>query len=72
MFLAAEEAATAASTFEPFDIMMLLFTIVIFIGWVRLLMARPKKNIFAIGFATVSLGVFLFANYIMIFKVWLG
>jgi len=70
MFLAAEEAAKSA--FEPFDIMMLLFTIVIFIGWVRLLMARPKKNIFAIGFTTVSLGVFLFANYIMIFKVWLG
>jgi len=70
MFLAAEEVAKSA--FEPFDIMMLLFTIVIFIGWVRLLMARPKKNIFAIGFTTVSLGVFLFANYVMIFKVWLG
>ncbi|MCQ6563600.1 hypothetical protein [Paenibacillus mendelii] len=71
MFLA-EEAAQAASTFEPFDIMMLLFTLVIFIGWVRLLMARPKKNIFAIGFTTVALLVFLFANYVMVVKVWMG
>ncbi|SFT25772.1 hypothetical protein [Paenibacillus sp. BC26] len=69
MFLA-EKVATIAK-FDPMDIMMLLFTIVIFIGWVRLLMARPKKNVFAIGFTTVSLLVFLFANYVMIFKVWL-
>ncbi|SDX29352.1 hypothetical protein [Paenibacillus sp. CF384] len=69
MFLA-EKVATIAK-FDPMDIMMLLFTIVIFIGWVRLLMARPKKNVFAIGFATVSLLVFAFANYVMIFKVWL-
>jgi hypothetical protein len=73
MFLA--EAAAAASgvkKFDPFDIVMLLFTILIFIGWVRLLMARPKKNLFAIGFTTVALGVFLFANYVMIFEIWLG
>ncbi|MBP3966798.1 hypothetical protein [Paenibacillus lignilyticus] len=70
MFLA-ENATATISKFDPMDIMMLLFTIVIFIGWVRLLMARPKKNVFAIGFTTVSLLVFLFANYVMIFKVWL-
>ncbi|SEN66868.1 hypothetical protein [Paenibacillus sp. OV219] len=70
MFLA-EQAANTLTKFDPMDIMMLLFTIVIFIGWVRLLMARPKKNVFAIGFATVSLAVFAFANYVMIFKVWL-
>ncbi|MFD0714991.1 hypothetical protein [Paenibacillus sp. GCM10027626] len=70
MFLA-EEAVQAGSKFDPFDIMMLLFTVVIFIGLVRLLKAR-QKNLFAIGFTTVSLAVFLFANYVMVFKVWLG
>lgn len=71
MFLA-EEAAQAVDKFDPFDIMMLLFTVVILIGWIRLAMARPKKNIFALGFTTVALGLFLFTDYIMIFKVWLG
>ncbi|MFC5650494.1 hypothetical protein ACFPYJ_15465 [Paenibacillus solisilvae] len=71
MYLA-EAAAATLTKFDPMDILMLLFTVVIFIGWVRLLMARPKKNVFAIGFATVSLAVFLFANYVMIFKVWLA
>jgi hypothetical protein len=71
MYLA-EAATSTLAKFDPMDIMMLLFTVVIFIGWVRLLTARPKKNVFAIGFATVSLAVFLFANYVMIFKVWLA
>ncbi len=71
MYLA-EAATSTLAKFDPMDILMLLFTVVIFIGWVRLLMARPKKNVFAIGFATVSLAVFLFANYVMIFKVWLA
>lgn len=70
MFLA-EQAANTLTKFDPMDIMMLLFTIVIFIGWIRLIMARPKKNVFAIGFTTVALAVFLFANYVMIFKVWM-
>ncbi|REE84536.1 hypothetical protein A8990_11471 [Paenibacillus taihuensis] len=70
--LLAEQAANTLSKFDPMDIMMLLFTIVIFIGWVRLIMARPKKNVFAIGFTTVALAVFLFANYVMIFKVWIS
>ncbi|WP_219834368.1 hypothetical protein [Paenibacillus sp. R14(2021)] len=71
MFLA-ENASTALAKFDPMDIMMLLFTIVIFIGWIRLIMARPKKSPFAIGFTTVALLVFAFANYVMIFKVWLA
>jgi hypothetical protein len=71
MFLA-ENASTAISKFDPMDIMMLLFTVVIFIGWIRLIMARPKRSTFAIGFTTVALLVFLFANYVMIFKVWLA
>ncbi|WP_296976870.1 DUF2759 family protein [Thermobacillus sp. ZCTH02-B1] len=71
MLLLAEESATASS-FDPFDIMMLLFTIVIAIGFVRLLMERPRKNYFAIGFAAVSLAVFLFIDYVMIFEIWMG
>ncbi len=43
-FLAEEQAAAAASTFEPFDIIMLLFTVIIFIGLIRLVMARPRKK----------------------------
>ncbi len=70
MFLA--EEAAKASSFDPFDILMLVFTVLIFIGFVRLLMQRPRKNIFAIGFTAVSLGLFLYVDYIMIFKVWLA
>jgi hypothetical protein len=51
---------------------MLAFTVLIAIGFVRLLVARPKKNIFAIGFTAVALGLFLLIDYIMITKVWLA
>ncbi|EXX88322.1 hypothetical protein BG53_00730 [Paenibacillus darwinianus] len=71
----AQEAGKAtqdASNFAPFDIFMLLFTAIIFIGFVRLVLARPRKNYFAIGFAAVSLLVFLVIDYIMIFEVWMG
>ncbi|MFC4303378.1 hypothetical protein [Cohnella boryungensis] len=66
MFLA--EAATAAveSTYEHFDIFMVIFTVLIGIGLVRLLMQRPRKNMLAIGFAAVSLLVFVVADYKMI------
>ncbi len=70
MFLAEEAAKT--SSFDPFDILMLVFTVLIFIGFVRLLMQRPRKNIFAIGFTAVSLALFLYVDYIMIFEVWLA
>jgi hypothetical protein len=70
MFLA--EEAAKASSFDPFDILMLVFTVLIFIGFVRLLMQRPRKNIFAIGFTAVSLALFLYVDYIMIFEVWLA
>lgn len=42
MILAAASDATA--TFKTFDIFMILFTILIFVGVVRLLMARQKIN----------------------------
>ncbi|URN96146.1 MAG: DUF2759 family protein [Candidatus Pristimantibacillus lignocellulolyticus] len=71
MFLAAEatEAATKAINIDPFDWFMLAFTIVIAIGFVRLVKEK-KKNIFAIGFATVSLAVFVVIDVIMISQVW--
>lgn len=72
MFLAAEEAAQTASKIGTFDYFMLAFTLLIAIGFVRLLVARPKKNIFAIGFTAVSLGLFLLIDFIMITKVWLA
>ncbi|WP_010278631.1 hypothetical protein [Paenibacillus senegalensis] len=69
MFLAAETEA-ATSTFSVFDLFVLAITILIAIGFVRLLLA-PKKNFFAIGFALVSLLVFLFMDFVMI-KGWMG
>ncbi|MBB3114218.1 hypothetical protein FHS18_006337 [Paenibacillus phyllosphaerae] len=74
MFFLAEEAAQAAastSTFDPFDIVMVLFTIIVLIGLVRVLKAR-NKNYFAIGFALVAAAVFLFSDYVMVFEGWLG
>lgn len=64
MFLA--QAAEPSSTFAAFDIFMLIFTILIAAGLVRLVMQRPRKNLFAIGFATVALLIFLLADYKMI------
>jgi len=63
MFLA---EVTDTSTYTPFDIFMLIFTVLIAAGLIRLLLQRPRKNIFAIGFATVCLLVFLVADYKMI------
>ncbi|GIP42118.1 hypothetical protein J45TS6_05770 [Paenibacillus sp. J45TS6] len=64
------EAASATTKFNGFDIFVILFTIIIFIGLVRLVKA-PKKNLFAIGFTIVSLLVFLITDYAMI-KNWLS
>ncbi|MBT2281966.1 hypothetical protein [Paenibacillus polymyxa] len=68
--LFAEAATASTSNFNAFDIFVILFTILIFIGVVRLLRA-PKKNLFAIGFAVVSLLVFLMTDYAMI-TGWFG
>lgn len=67
MFLAAE---ATTSVFSFFDIIMVLFTIVIAWGCVRLV-KQPQKNLFAIGFAFVSLAVFVFSDVVMI-AGWLG
>jgi hypothetical protein len=68
MFLAenAEAAEKAASTFTAFDIFMLLFTLLIIIGLIKTLLARPRKNWVALGFGTFALVVFLIADVKMI------
>ncbi|MEK3717829.1 hypothetical protein [Paenibacillus sp. FSL R7-0333] len=63
--LLAEAAAQEPSKFHTFDAFMIVFTILILIGVVRLLRA-PQKNKFAIGFAVVSLLVFVVSDYAMI------
>jgi hypothetical protein len=68
MFLAAETTEVVKG-FEPFDFFMLVLTVIIAIGFVRLVMARPRKNLFAIGFTFVALALFLFIDYVMIFEV---
>jgi len=65
MYLAEEAAKSAFTWFDPF---VLIFTVLIAIGLVRLMMA-PRKNKLAIGFAGVSLLVFLFMDFVMI-KGW--
>lgn len=67
MLLAA--AGETSTKFNGFDIFMILFTIIILIGVVRLLVERPKKNLFAIGFGIISLLVFLASDAVMI-KSW--
>jgi len=67
MFLA---EGAAKSGIDPFDWFMLAFTVIIAIGLVRLLKAKPKKNKFAIGFTVAALGLFLLIDGIMIFTVW--
>lgn len=70
MFLAAGAETASTSTFTVFDIFVLVITVIIAIGLVRLIIA-PRKNLFAIGFAFVSLAVFLFMDFVMI-KGWMG
>lgn len=66
MLLAENAAEAATSTYTPFDIFMIVFTALLAIGLVRLLLARPRKNVFAIGFTVVSLVVFLIADWKMV------
>jgi len=65
-----EEARKGFLVTYGFDILLLLFTITIAWGLVRLLRAE-KKNKFAIGFSVISLGVFLFVDYLMV-RNWFG
>jgi hypothetical protein len=66
--LLAEAAEASTSTYTSFDIYVLIFTVVIAIAVIRQLI-NPRRNLFALGFATVSLLVFLFMDVVMI-KGW--
>lgn len=67
--LLAEETA-AASNFHTFDLFIILFTIIIAVAVLRQL-AAPVKNKFALGFASVSLLVFLVVDVMMV-KGWMS
>jgi len=66
MFLVETATEAVVSTYEHFDIFMIVFTILIAAGLVRLLAQRPRKNVLAIGFSTVALLIFLVADYKMV------
>jgi len=57
---------TSSSLFTPFDVFMIVFTVLIVIGLARLLMVRSKKNWFAVGYSTLALIVFLIADVKMV------
>lgn len=66
MLLAETVADAVESTYSHFDIFMIVFTVLIAAGLVRLLLHRPRKNVLAIGFSTVALLIFLVADYKMV------
>lgn len=51
------------SNFDPFDIFMIIFTVLIFMG---LISAKKHNNKFAVGFSAIALAVFLFTDLIMV------
>jgi hypothetical protein len=65
MLYAAAAAAAKTSTFSGFDPFVIIFTIVIAIGFLRLLTAK-RKNKFAIGFSFVALVVFALMSVIAV------
>lgn len=71
MFWATEvPVEETTSAFTGFDVFVILFTVLILVAIVRLL-KEPKKNLFAIGFAVVSLLVFLVMDVVMVMN-WMG
>ncbi|WP_195573537.1 DUF2759 family protein [Paenibacillus sp. 1001270B_150601_E10] len=64
MFLA-EAAAESTSNFTWFDPFMIVFTVILIWAVFRQVKQRPR-NLFALGFAVVSLLVFLAMDAIMI------
>jgi len=69
MFLA-EQAAGQSSNFHLFDLFLFAFTVLIFWGIVRLA-KEEKRNKFALGFATLSLLVFLLIDFLIVMN-WFG
>lgn len=69
MFLA-EQAASSTSNFQFFDLFLIAFTVLIFWGVIRLA-KEEKRSKFALGFATLSLLVFLVLDLLVVLN-WLG
>lgn len=59
------EQTTNKFNFSPFDVFMILFTILIAAGLVRLIKS-PERNKFAIGFTTIALLVFVAIDGLMV------
>ncbi len=70
MFLAEEAVEKTGGSFTGLDIFMILFTILIAAGVYRLI-KQEKKNLFAIGFGTISLLTFLLVDLLMMLN-WFG
>lgn len=68
--LLAEQAAAPTSNFQIFDLFLIAFTVLIFWGIVRLA-KEEKRNKFALGFATISLLVFLALDFLVVLN-WFG
>jgi len=72
MFLATatevDAAASGGINFDPFDIFIILFTILAVFAVIR---SVQHKNKFAAGFSTVVLLVFLFTDVVMVLN-WFG
>jgi len=66
MLLEDNAAAGSTSLFTPFDVFMIIFTLLIAIGLFRLITAKDRKNLFAIGFALVALVIFVVADVKMV------
>jgi len=64
MFLA-EAAQQSESTYQHFDLFMIAFTLLLIWAVLRQVKQRPR-NLFALGFAVVSLLVFLYADWVMV------
>lgn len=69
-FLAEAVAEESTKSFAIFDLFMVVFTIIIAVGVFRLAKAE-KKNLFALGFATVCLLTFLVVDFLMVLS-WFG
>lgn len=76
MFLAASNAENAATTstfmqaFQVWDLFMFAFTILIALGFFRLL-KYDRDNKVGIGFAAIALAIFLFLD-VMVVANWIG
>ena len=70
MLLAEEVVVESTKSFATFDVFMIVFTILIAAGVYRIAKAE-KRNMFALGFATICLLTFLAIDFLMVLS-WFG